>query len=844
MMKGEIIKRTNVMRLLKIISVIIVVINIIYFTRVYSLKEQALKQQALKHVKINYDDDDIEYSINKNYNELNDSEKISYLLHLVESDKQRFWLAQTSITEPNLIINPQDFLPAKKPKSKDNTNANKKGGKKVDVVDEPNEETKKGEDEKIEDKNQEKVEVENGPKGNDIPESSNDIGKRDEDNWVTKPTLFYDPRLTLSIYLDEIKHQFLKHNPNNEKSKDHLVTVPFSWQDWVDLTLLNEELSRPIDERLNCDWLQEEISKPTKHPDFCKNLKDLSDDELNDLNLPKSHLPGFIVKGSPMNKTPQKQAMMLGKAHLLTHQENPLSLIFLTKNGTYEVQIDEKKKLVDTPLVKNFLKRNKLEGDSIILNPIHKFNELETSIEPRKESLEDDIHKMHAITHQTFQNASRELYLDPEVFNYKTPEVVEQIQEYEVRLNKMRQAVTNELHFDKEVIEANRLSRHESNHYNSLKYANDLSVKEETTYYKLATLLTDENNKDTGWHYEWRFFNGALRYVKEGWTAEQLEIREQIILDRLLRNWFKFTEEKGIISWIAHGPLLSWYWDGLMFPYDIDVDIQMPASELNRLSKNYNMTLVIEDINEGYGKYLIDCSTFLHHRDKALKDNFIDARFIDIDTGTYIDITGLGKNDEPPPPEQDSYIRSKNANDESVELYMDRRKHWLTFEQINPLRYSSIGGVPVYVPNDIMSMLNHEYAKGTKSYKFHDYYYIPILRLWLKKDDFQILLQDRNLNELNKKQTIDLLQNLELKDKVRLLETNDNILTEYYLTHNHTQLHEVEKKFMLDPSLQFSITDLRNNFEYHHLTSKFKMGKPLRKALFDYEYIERLKYVD
>ena len=125
-----------------------------------------------------------------------------------------------------------------------------------------------------------------------------------------------------------------------------------------------------------------------------------------------------------------------------------------------------------------------------------------------------------------------------------------------------------------------------------------------------------------------------------------MEVREQIILDRLLRNWFKFAEAKGIVSWIAHGPLLSWYWDGLMFPFDIDIDLQMPSSELNRLAANYNMTLVIEDLNEGYGKYLIDCSTFIHHRNVAGRDNHIDARFIDVDTGTYIDITGMGLNDE------------------------------------------------------------------------------------------------------------------------------------------------------------------------------------------------------
>jgi len=140
----------------------------------------------------------------------------------------------------------------------------------------------------------------------------------------------------------------------------------------------------------------------------------------------------------------------------------------------------------------------------------------------------------------------------------------------------------------------------------------------------------------------------------------------------------------------------------------------------------------IEDVSEGYGKYLIDCATFLHHRDVARKDNHIDARFIDIDTGTYIDITGIGINNEQPPPEYDGYIRNKQRKQESVELYMDRRKHWLNFEKISPLHYSMIGGVPVYVPNDIMSMLNNEYSVGTRSYYFGGYYYVPCLRLWLQ----------------------------------------------------------------------------------------------------------------
>ncbi|ODV65425.1 hypothetical protein HYPBUDRAFT_163037 [Hyphopichia burtonii NRRL Y-1933] len=779
-------------RFVKIFFVIILVINVLYFTRIYTIEETKLKQAAINHVSsITYfTDDQITIPQGKKYEELSNKEKVAYLLENVGKDGSNYWLANTNLLEPNLKINPADFLP-----------------------------------------------------------SSNE----NQETWATKSTLYYDPRFTISVYLNEIKHQLMTQNPQNDKALNSKIVVPFSWSDWVDLTLLNEELSKPIDDRANCEWLQSKINKPTKYPNFCHNLKDLSEVEMDKIGFKdKKYLPGFVVESSPMNKAPHKQVMMQGKSHLLTYQENPLSLIFLTKLGTYEAQISDKQRIVHTEMFEHYLERkninaNHLEdiNNEIILNPVDEFNDLLKTIHPRPLDLNDDIYKMNLITRQKDINASRELYLDTEAFNYQQEQIDEQIRDYEIRLNKLEELMTNELHYDPKEIEINALNRHELNHYNGLKYSNSISINDEPTYYKLATLIKDSTNQDAGWHNEWRFFNGALRYLKDGYSMKHLEIREQIILDRLLRNWFRFAEEKGIISWIAHGPLLSWYWDGLMFPFDIDIDIQMPSAELNRLSANYNMTLVIEDISEGYGKYLIDCSSFLHHRDKARQDNVIDARFIDIDTGTYIDITGLGKNNEKPPDEFDSYIRNKNSQGEPIELYMDRRKHWLNFEKINPLRYSMLGGVPLYIPNDVMSMLNHEYTQGTTLYYFDGYYYVPSIRLWIQQEKLTFLFDEKDYkdgNEINVDKFTQLVKTMNDDLKVKLLESDKDILIEYYLTHHYTSLHEIEKKLMLDPSLQHLILDLKHNTDYHQLTSKFKMGKPLRKPLFDYEYIERLRH--
>ena len=40
----------------------------------------------------------------------------------------------------------------------------------------------------------------------------------------------------------------------------------------------------------------------------------------------------------------------------------------------------------------------------------------------------------------------------------------------------------------------------------------------------------------------------------------------------------------------------------------------MPIKELLRLALTYNQTMVVEDVTEGFGKYFIDCSTFVHYR--------------------------------------------------------------------------------------------------------------------------------------------------------------------------------------------------------------------------------------
>ena len=118
-----------------------------------------------------------------------------------------------------------------------------------------------------------------------------------------------------------------------------------------------------------------------------------------------------------------------------------------------------------------------------------------------------------------------------------------------------------------------------------------------------------------GEHYDWRFFNGITIGKDE----------QFIILHRLIKNYLNFARENGIITWIAHGSLLSWYWNGIAFPWDTDIDVQMPISELYKLGRYFNQSLVIENVGDSYnefdgmGRYFIDVGSSITHRKKEME---------------------------------------------------------------------------------------------------------------------------------------------------------------------------------------------------------------------------------
>lgn len=215
-----------------------------------------------------------------------------------------------------------------------------------------------------------------------------------------------------------------------------------------------------------------------------------------------------------------------------------------------------------------------------------------------------------------------------------------------------------------------------------------------------------------GNHYDWRFFDGVRRGEEH-----------QASMHHLIRVWNAFANQENIAAWIAHGSLLGWYWNGAAMPWDNDNDVQMPIMELDRFAQLYNQTLIVQDPTEGTGRYFIDISPWYVQRVRGNGHNVIDARFIDIRSGIYLDITGLAVTG--------AGMANKRVN--------CKNHHYYQLETLSPLRNTLYEGSLTFVPNDFGRILAAEY-KNYRSPIFMGWSFNRWLRLWVgrrKCDDFQ-----------------------------------------------------------------------------------------------------------
>ncbi|RLV95754.1 Protein MNN4 [Spathaspora sp. JA1] len=617
----------------------------------------------------------------------------------------------------------------------------------------------------------------------------------------------YDPRFTLAVYFKYLELQ----GPD--------VSVPFHWSDWVDLSILDKYIIPQVQDNL-CSKLFD-ISKQ-------KQLIDKS--TIIDVNnyckfKPNTNLGYEITQFSGAQTVNNRE--LLGKSYLYTNAPSPRKLIFLTTQGSYQVNVKQYQK--------NIL-NNSILGNGM-LNKVIKANPTLTNL--------NVVDSFNLMLNQHGNPKSTRILKDPTIHIPEGSFNVDPVEIFNT-LNKSPNLTNMDKHYLQSI-------------YFSVK------CDDPPKYFDEAKLLEKFAEPWLGSHYDWRFFNGLTVGKDE----------QSIVLHRLLKNYLNFARIHGIITWIAHGSLLSWYWNGVSFPYDTDIDVQMPIGDLHKLARYYNQTMVVENIVDsqgqfdGMGRYFVDVGSTITHRKKGNGQNNIDARFIDVDTGLYIDITALALTDTPAPSRYDNYIaldRQKAAivrqlsrpgelnhqvKNEQLKAYNCRNEHFSTYEELSPLILTVVENQLSYIPSNFFMTLNYEYdITGLTEKNYRDYIYLNNFRMWLKTQTILDYINapqrwiDEHNSTLNNHDSMSLissssgltkrivgnfeliqLNKLTMQDHINLLQSNQ-IFKEFHKTMNFTKFHDRELELILNNQLEDAIQLLKEYQKNHHL------GQALRPDLY------------
>ena len=135
-----------------------------------------------------------------------------------------------------------------------------------------------------------------------------------------------------------------------------------------------------------------------------------------------------------------------------------------------------------------------------------------------------------------------------------------------------------------------------------------------------------------------------------------------------------------------------------MLPWDRDIDVQVTDWTLFQLGDRYNQSqyqYIDSDTKPPRRrKYLLDINRCVRERERGDGMNVIDARWIDMENGMYIDITGL----------------SETHPDVMPMVLADKNYHRYKVEDLYPMRRSVFEGVSVLIPYAYQEILLEEYT--------------------------------------------------------------------------------------------------------------------------------------
>ncbi|RNJ57643.1 hypothetical protein D7B24_005725 [Verticillium nonalfalfae] len=172
----------------------------------------------------------------------------------------------------------------------------------------------------------------------------------------------------------------------------------------------------------------------------------------------------------------------------------------------------------------------------------------------------------------------------------------------------------------------------------------------------------------------------------------------------LIQTYLATFESIGIETWLMHGSLLGWWWNKRVMPWDDDADVMVSEPSMFLLAAYYNMTTYYYEypaIPEGRS-FLLDINPHYLVRDKGKGLNSIDARWIDMEHGLFIDITTA---------------RYNVTYGEGEGVLVGKDGHLFRDTYLLPLLETTFEGVKAKIPYKYKDFLISEYGKESLSDK-------------------------------------------------------------------------------------------------------------------------------
>lgn len=143
-----------------------------------------------------------------------------------------------------------------------------------------------------------------------------------------------------------------------------------------------------------------------------------------------------------------------------------------------------------------------------------------------------------------------------------------------------------------------------------------------------------------------------------------------------------------------------------MLPWDWDVDTQVSGATLAHLAAHHNRTKIdyISDDGKFKRTYLLDVNPWQWERVHGDGFNIIDARWIDIHNGLFIDITGV----------------SETEPDNKPGIWSCKNQHNYRVTDLYPLRESIYEGVKALIPFAYEKILREEYQAKSLSLDMYE----------------------------------------------------------------------------------------------------------------------------